>query len=95
MSIICRHIHSSRHKVDKEARTAEAVKWNSARGRIQKGTKIICRLASAALVFGLSGVAQVQSTEGYWVALIYFVIAFPLTRAVTVLEQRILRRLAV
>ncbi|MDQ0561115.1 polar amino acid transport system permease protein [Rhizobium mesoamericanum] len=29
------------------------------------------------------------------VALIYFVIAFPLTRAVTVLEQRILRRLAV
>jgi polar amino acid transport system permease protein len=29
------------------------------------------------------------------VALIYFVIAFPLTRAVTVLEQRILKRLAV
>jgi polar amino acid transport system permease protein len=29
------------------------------------------------------------------VALIYFVIAFPLTRAVTFLEQRILRRLAV
>jgi polar amino acid transport system permease protein len=29
------------------------------------------------------------------VALIYFVIAFPLTRAVTVIEQRILRRLAV
>jgi polar amino acid transport system permease protein len=29
------------------------------------------------------------------VALIYFVIAFPLTRAVTVIEQRILKRLAV
>lgn len=29
------------------------------------------------------------------VALIYFVIAFPLTRAVTVVEQRILKRLAV
>jgi polar amino acid transport system permease protein len=29
------------------------------------------------------------------VALIYFIIAFPLTRAVTLLEQRILRRLAV
>ena len=29
------------------------------------------------------------------VALIYFIIAFPLTRAVTVLEQRILKRLAV
>ena len=29
------------------------------------------------------------------VALIYFAIAFPLTRAVTVIEQRILKRLAV